>query len=285
MAEHNSEFALWQAKLNILISSFPGFVSLEILSMDGWSLVQRFHDEDTLLRWKNSPERQELMNQLQRFDVKEIEELTTGVSNVTEVFVTEVAADKVEAYRSWMAKIHQVEAKFPGFKGVYVQSPTTAQGRNWITLLQFDSPENLDRWLVSEERLEVLKEAEPLIASLESHRVASPYGGWFGSIAKEQGALPPVWKQTFVVLLVLFPIVMLELKFLSPYTASLPLAMGTFIANAISVGLIAWPSMPIAIYFLSWWLSPKAALKTTLLGCLLLFFLYLLEIVIFLIYS
>src|SRR5262249_32985415 len=157
------------------------------------------------------------------------------------------------------------------FRGVYVKSPTPGQGENWITLLRFDSQEHLDRWLTSKERKEVLKEARPLITSLESHRVISPFAGWFASTATD-GRIPPVWKQTCLVLLVLFPIVMLELKFLLPLTKNLNLSVGTFIGNAISVTLVSWPMMPIAIYFLRWWLSPSdesVSLKRDVAGFLL----------------
>ncbi|MBN9376886.1 MAG: hypothetical protein J0H93_00770 [Chlamydiales bacterium] len=54
-----------------------------------------------------------------------------------------------------MAKIHEAEARFPGFKGVYVKPPRETQGKTWITLLQFDTPENLDLWLHSAERADL----------------------------------------------------------------------------------------------------------------------------------
>lgn len=280
--EFKHEFADWQARFNMAIAAFPGFVSLEILSVDGWSLVQRFHNDEFLAKWKNSSERIALLDELKKFDVKETREIVTGISNVTEVFVTQVEPENVEAYQKWMSKIHQVEATFPGFKGVYVQSPSSTGGKNWITLLQFDTAENLDRWLTSPERAEVLEEAKSLIHSLDNHRLTSPFGSWFGSIAKESGALPPVWKQTLIILLVLFPIVMLELMFLMPKLGSLPMAVSTFIGNAISVSLISWPCMPIAVFFLNWWLSPRADLKISIAGTFLIILFYILEIIIFL---
>lgn len=293
-AKSMNDFADWQAKLNATIAFFPGFVSLEILSptetsQTDWLIVQRFDHSDSLFAWSKSKERMKLQNELKKLlanndeAIQEVEsEDSNAQSSVTEVFVTQVNPGRENAYREWIAKIHQVEAKFPGFRGVYVQAPSKGQGVNWITLLQFDTPENLDCWLSSSERKEVLKQSKQLIASLESHRVISPYAGWFASIAKD-GEMPSVWKQTMIVLLVLFPIVMLELKFLSPLIANLNSSLATFIGNAISVTLIAWPAMPIAIFFLGWWLSPKGnnQQRTTIFGSGLLILLYLLEIAIF----
>lgn len=285
-------FSHWQASLNTVIANFPGFVSLEILSSlekDApiWTIVQRFHEPKDVVAWHSSPERLALQEELKAILGKErqqaIEEMETEPSllqrGVTEVFVTQIAPEQEEAYRAWIAKIHQVEARFPGFRGMYVQSPKTSQGRYWMTLLQFDTPENLDHWLSSPERQDALKEAMPLISSLESHRIISPYGGWFSSIANK-GGVPAAWKQSMLVLLVLFPVVMFELKYLSPWMDQFNLAFGTFIGNAISVALLAWPLMPIAIKLLSWWLIPNSQrhLGVTLGGFLLVMGLYALEI-------
>lgn len=95
--------------------------------------------------------------------------------------------------------------------------------------------------------------------------------------------IPPIWKQALVVLLLLFPIVMLQLKYLLPPLLTLfDFSLATFICNAISVGLIFWPLMPFAFFALDWWLLPQQnALGNTLLGTGLIALLYLVEITLF----
>ena len=288
-------FSDWQARLNALITTSPGFVSLEILSPIGpshptWKIIQRFCDFQSLTAWRESQDRKKLMHELEKILDSEKEnilqdmeaEVSEVTSHVTEVFITQVSPDKESTYREWIAKIHQVETKFPGFRGMYMQAPSQNQGRNWITFLHFDTQDNLDRWLLSSERQEVLSEAQPLITGLESHRVISPYVGWFASLAKKKG-IPSVWKQTMLVLLALFPIVMLELKYLPLLTSNLNSSLAMFIGNAISVSLIAWPMIPIAIWLLGWWLNPKDEKRSevTMIGTCLLIVLYIIEIAIF----
>lgn len=285
-----ADFSHWQARLNAIITEFPGFISLEILAGNDrltWNIVQRFNTNDNISSWRHSTQHRELFSELKNLlaDDTALVETESKDSDlragVTEVFVTQVSPEKEADFRKWIAKIHQVEAQFPGFRGMYVQSPSHDQGRNWITLLQFDTPENLDRWLFSEERKKVLLESKPLISSIENHRVISPFAGWFASIAKE-GLLPPVWKQTMIILLVLYPIVMLELKFLPLITGDFTPSVATFISNAISVTLIAWPMMPIALKSLGWWLTPLSKQKyKTFYGTLVILGLYLLEIILF----
>lgn len=286
-------FIDWQAKLNAQIVAFPGFLSLEILSPadehSEWVIIQRFDHSTHLSTWIHSQERQELLEELKKNladpHAETINETKAGIADervVTEIFVTLVEPHNEKAYYDWIAKIHQIEARFPGFRGVYVQAPTKGQKRNWITLLQFDTPENLDHWLSSAARKELLLESKPLITSIENHRVVSSYAGWFASIAKD-GVVPPVWKQTMLVLLVLFPIVMLEMKFLPFLLSQLNPSLATFIGNALSVTLIAWPMMPIAIWFLGWWLSPQGLKhqQNTMIGTLVVILLYIIEIDIF----
>lgn len=289
-----TQFAEWQSQLHAAITSFEGFVSLEISStvQEGqpvWDIIQCFSDPKHLDFWIDSKERKQFLNTLSGLIVKnsailENHENARAKNCVTEIFVTQIKPELEEAYRQWIAKIHEEEAKFPGFRGVYMKTPTHAHDRNWITLLQFDTPENLDRWLNSDVRKKILLESNNLITSLESHRMISPYAGWFSSIARDDG-MPPVWKQTMLVLLVLFPVVMLELKYLSPVTAGLDLSVATFIGNAISVALISWPLMPITIRFLGWWLAPKGTSQqrrnSNLFGTVLILLLYALEIFFF----
>ncbi len=286
-------FADWQSQFNASITAYPGFVSLEILSpilpeQPKWLLMQRFNSSQSLTIWQESEVRHDLMGKLEKYLMSKdtIEETVSTSANmqggITEVFITQVAPENEKAFREWIATIHSAEAKFPGFRGVYVQSPISGRSMNWITLLQFDTSEHLECWLNSSERRKVISEAQELISSMESHQIDSPYAGWFASIA-QKGILPPVWKQTMIVLLVLFPIVVLELKYLRFLTDRLNPSLGTFIGNAISVFLISWPMMPIALSFLGWWMVPKVEhnRRVTLIGLLVVIMLYLIEITIF----
>jgi antibiotic biosynthesis monooxygenase (ABM) superfamily enzyme len=286
---YKMDFTDWQAKLNAEIVRFSGFISLEFLSSNSrqekWVIVQRFSTRESALAWRGSTQCLDLLAELKNYLAEKITETSdlekNGEGNVTEIIVTQVHPEQEDAYREWSAKIHQIESKFPGFKGVYIQSPRN-RGKNWITLLQFDTQENLDNWLGSSERLELLKNSGSAMASCETHRVMSPYAGWFASLSKT-GDAPALWKQTMIILLVLFPIVMLEMKYLNPLIAGLNSSLATFIGNAISVTLISFPMMPIAIWFLGWWLAPagKKAKQQTIIGTAIVLFLYLIEIIVF----
>jgi len=210
---------------------------------------------------------------------KEVSSLHKGV---IEVFVNEIFPDEESAFQQWIAKINHAEAQFPGFQKTSVQPPRQKGGRNWITVLQFDTIENLEHWLESKERAQILQEGAPLIQSIEQHRVITPFGGWFPPLEHAKKATS-VWKQSMVILLVLFPLVMLQVKFFLPLMQGVHRSLATFIANALTVAVIAWPMMPIAIWCLGWWLSPEGEnyRRTTFIGTGVVLFLYAIEIALF----
>lgn len=278
--ESMESFLNWQTRYNEIVAANPGFISIEITlsaeNKDEWLITERFENPEALKKWQQSPQCTALVEELNQYaDTKNIGSKTREIdTGITEVIVTEVTPGKETEFREWMAKIHQVEARFPGFRGAYVQSPISSNSRNWITLLQFDTIDNLNNWISSKERAAVIKESEGFVTSFDNHRVTSPYAGWFASVSKE-GQAPSAWKQAMIVLLILYPIVMLEMLFLNPLLKGLSLAPSVFIGNAISVSLVT-AIMPIAILFLGWWLK-----KTSPIGTLLVLFLYFLEVMAF----
>ena len=59
-----------------------------------------------------------------------------------------------------------------------------------------------------------------LFTHTREQQVATSFSGWF-TFGDAPGQVPPNWKQSMIVLLTLFPVVMLELLYLSPLLQSL----------------------------------------------------------------
>jgi uncharacterized protein len=86
-----------------------------------------------------------------------------------------------------------------------------------------------------------------------------------------------------VVLLTLYPVVMLELLYLSPLLQALNLAVATFIGNLLSVAALTWLLVPWANRAFSWWLRPTHSVSPRLeaAGVALIIGLYALFVVVF----
>lgn len=261
-------FAAWHGRMATSPAVFPGFISTEVVPPGAsggpyWSIVQNFRSAAEMRAWRQSEAHGRLVEEAQLLTGDEglpVAELQ-GVElkseqTVTEVINTLVKPGQEEAYREWSARIHELEAQFPGYRGGLLQPPSSSKQAHWMTLVRFATAQELDNWLASKERQDLLREHEDIVERWESHRMATAFAGWFPMQTPDREA-PDTLKQSLVVLLVLFPIVMGELRFLSPMLTGINSAAATFVGNAVSVALIAWPMMPIAIWFLNWWLSPK----------------------------
>ena len=177
--------------------------------------------------------------------------------------------------------MQSAQAKYPGYKGTFLQPPDE-KGGFWTTIMRFDSAAHLEGWMNAPERKEMLSESKAFIEHEQLTRLATSFPGWFPTDPKT-GKGPPNWKAGMLVLLGLFPIVMLEARFLSPRTAGLNPSLAMFIGNVLSVAGTTYLTMPVFIKALKWWLlpGPDAPKSVHLKGTLLVCALYALSVAIF----
>ena len=262
----DAAFSRWQARLTHAVTTRPGFLSIEFIPLHAgsceWRVVQCFRAPVHLEAWLVDASRQRLLEEgaawLHGPYGDESAPDFHGSGSVTEVIVTSVQPGQEPAFHAWCEAIQAAQGEFPGYMGTLVQAPPSDAQPVWTTLVRFSEPQQLEAWLLSAQRRELLRRSEGLVASWKSHRMPSSFAGWFPGGPMEGGA-PAAWKQAAIVLLVLFPTVMLELRFLSPLLAGCNPAMATFIGNLISVAVTTWPLAPLAIRGLGWWLQPNPA--------------------------
>ena len=258
------QFSAWQSQALVRAAGADGFLNSEIApgaaGDAAWTVTLRFRDSASLDSWRTSATWKKWLADAQRLVGKrgsiEVETRAAGADgSVVEVIVTRVKPDMVDEYREWETRVQQAQAKFPGYLGSYVQPPADGD-LGWTTLMRFASAEQLNDWLQSKERAALLRDAEPLIEYAHLQRVDTSFPGWFPT-DPGTGKGPPNWKAALLVLLGLFPIVMLETRFLSPQLAGLNSSLAMFIGNVISVALTTWATMPLFIKAFGWWLFPK----------------------------
>lgn len=258
----------WLTRLMMVGVGSGSVLSAEIIPSNTpdeneWTLVQRFHDHHLLAEWRESSDRQKLLKELapkveaNQVALNESVTSTYGtVGSVAVAIVTEVKTGLEAPYREFEKQFQSAQAKRRGYRGVYLQPPTKKTPNVWTTLIRFDSPDALDEWFVSEERKKLLTLAEPVVNSTEFQSVTGSFPGWFPAQEKGQQG-PPNWKTAMLILLGLYPIVMLEIRFLNPQLHSLNSAVANFIGNSISVALTTWVTMPLLIKAFTPWLFPK----------------------------
>jgi uncharacterized protein len=288
-------FTAWQARHAAAISKVAGFISTDTVPPpDGkpelpWTIIANFESEETLAAWKQSPERGIILGEVvPLLDGGNFGETVstdgTGAipkGDVTEVIFSKVKPGMTDRYREWATRIQAAQAKYPGYRGMYFQPPASGGDGHWTSILRYDTAEHLEAWMNAPERKTLLAETREFIESEELMRLATAFPGWV-PIDPMTGEAPPNWKAAMLVLLGLFPIVMLEMKFLSPILANVGIhtSLGTFIGNAISVALTSFLTMPLFVNWFGWWLFPKGnARAITAKGAFILCILFALEVI------
>ena len=265
------EYLAWQAEINDACRTFPGCEGVEMIPpvpgiQEDYVTIYRFDSFPHLDAWLRSEARQTLLVRGQGlFAGAARQHVVAGHGPVQQssgmVVATRVKPGREREYRAWQERINAETARFPGFLENEVFPPVPGLQDEWIVLVRFDTPEHLRSWLSSDVRKRLLDEAARSGTRLMSSPSAGPSPG--GSERARPGpggaGLPPDWKQAMIVLLVLYPAVMLQLLFLSPWLAPLPLAVSTFLANMLSVVLLTWLLMPLANRAFGFWLTPANA--------------------------
>jgi uncharacterized protein len=255
-------------ELMMVGSTFPGFWSAEVVAPQNdtdkeWMVIHRFRSVLELEKWKESEDRLKLLSAPPFSKERPIaivsDEISTGrqEGEIATAIVTDVTPAAESQYKVWVSKIQAEQAKFPGYQGTYMNPNTGTDGKmRCTTLLRFDSPESLERWINSDIRKQLLEEAKDLISSTKISRVSNSFLGWFPS-DPETGNQPPNWKTSMIVLGSLFPIIILQIHFVRPYMTSLNANLGTFICSIMNTAILTWVLMPLMNSLLGWWLFPK----------------------------
>jgi antibiotic biosynthesis monooxygenase (ABM) superfamily enzyme len=288
-------FGQWQGRHDAIIAKFPGYVSSDMMpGPDGgndWTIVLNFRTPGELEAWQKSPERAAILAEsiplLEGGNFGEAVRTDSGGAapgtTVTEVILSKIKPGKEDAYRAWCVRIQAAQARYPGYRGSYLQPPT-AKESHWTTLLRYDTAEHLENWMAAPERARLLEESKEFIESEELMRLATSFPGWV-PINPETGKGPPDWKTALLVLLGLFPVVMLELRFLNPVLSRFALnaSLATFIGNVGSVAVTSFITMPLFVRWFGWWLFPANAstFRVTSKGVAILIVLFALEVAAF----
>jgi hypothetical protein len=288
-AGNEDEFANWQQGIGAAVAEFSDFIEQTVMPPNppaqiDWVILQRFASLDGATSWLNSSKRLGLIEHVLpvlvgQDDIHILKDDAVGVlpSPVSAVIATRLKLGSEAAYRTWEQKIAAAQSKAKGFQGYRFEPPIPGVQESWLAIVRFDSDENLQAWMNSPVRLNLLKEAEPFTEEFHARIVRTGFDQWF----KVPDGAPRLaaWKMNMLVLLMLYPVVFLfgtgvQTPFLMG-KAGLPFWFALFIGNVVSVLLLSW-LVPAVSRGFGWWLAPArdAGGRTSLAGAALVLLLY-----------
>lgn len=180
------------------------------------------------------------------------------------------------SFRWWHRKLTQSARGYPGYIRTDLYSPVQGlQQMKWYSIIHFDTPEHLNRWLKSGDRESMIDSGSTVFSSYRFMSFATGLEGWFSqqSGSEKFGSGPPAWKQNLSVVLGLYPVVMIQSLLFGALGImqdwSLPSSM--IINNLITSSILTWLVMPFVSKTLGFWLYPASqptSQKTDWLGML-----------------
>jgi antibiotic biosynthesis monooxygenase (ABM) superfamily enzyme len=259
------DFLVWQNDLNHTASLFPGFVAAEVTpptaAQPEWVVVYRFDSIANLQAWINSAARQErLPAARQYFDDLPTQQVIAGQAKPPDQLVTvvvshRVAPDHVEEFLGWQERLRTAESKFNGYRGSELFRPIDGLQDEWTALYRYETAADLDKWLTSEERKQLLAEGKQF-HDFQLRTVDNSFGSWF--TFDEHGAEAPQPSNTKTAIAVwvgLYPTVVLLTLAQSPL--KLPLWLAMLVGNLLSSIAMSFVTMPYYVNpMLKNWLRP-----------------------------
>lgn len=285
------EFSRLFGDLTDSLSTAGGFEGTEVhFDAAGTSptVVWRFATVDEARTWSKSATMETFERSLEPYSVNAPVHnviLNAGRSGAASTVITTRVKPGSDAwFAEWQGRMGAAQQQFPGYVGQRVQAPVPGVNADWVAIVAFDSPEDLRVWTDSPERRALVEESEPYVQRYDVRPADSAFESWF---AKDEsgGKPPPAWKLSAIVLLVLYPIVMLEVFTLNHIVKALGLepALGIFMGNAVSVAITGFLLIPWASSLLNWWLVPPEtqAVRRTWIGAGVVAGLYALSVIVF----
>jgi uncharacterized protein len=275
----DAEYRRWQDQLNVAATGFPGYLGTQVgVGSDerGESaVVYRFGTAGQLNDWLDSPVRRRLVELgAALFEGPPTQRVMVGGGEeapvATAVVVHPVRPGDEPAFLDWYERMTEAERGFPGFLGSELFRPVAGAQRDWTVVYRYARADDLDRWLASDVRTELLRQGERF-QDFDLRTIVNTFGSWFSFADRDGAPGTPPWKTALSVLVGLYPTVVLLTVGIGAIWPAAPLWASLLVGNVASVALLTWAVMPTVTRALRFWLTPAAGAarpRTDLVGVL-----------------
>ena len=285
-------FDTWSAEVRSAAQSAPGFIALATSDrrdapMDS-AVAVTFESEELLHDWLDGATWKTLVRRGAERGLLRLSSdlvivdgavLPTGVGIVS----SSVSGGMESDFHAAHDRLTAAASEFAGYEGTAVFAP--GQSGEWRSLIRFRTEPQLSAWLRSPQRSEVLP---PVRSSLTQEfsvfAQTTPLGTTVRAV-NGKTEMTPSWKTAMLLLMVLYPLVMLQSKFIAPVIGKLGAEpwLSVWLGQVFSVALMQWWLMPTVSSWCRRWLDPVdgADLRASLRGAAAAAFIYVVSLALF----
>lgn len=161
---------------------------------------------------------------------------------MTAVVTHKVDPDHVDEFLAWQERLRLAESTFDGYRGSELFRPVEGVQDKWTGMYRFTTVTDLDKWLTSNVRKQLLTEGKQF-QDFELRTIDSSFGNWFAFDDKGAEAKPPSDIKTSIAVWVgLYPTVVLPT--LATLPLKMPLWLGMLVGNLLSSFVMTFVTMP-----------------------------------------
>ena len=232
-----------------------------------WTIVINFRSADDLAAWQQSKEHAEIIAEGFPFSRAATSAKSRRVAkravqplgDVTEVIFSRIKPGMEDAYREWTTRIEAAQARYPGYRGTFLQPPDE-KGGMWSTIIRFKSAPQLEAWMDAPERKSLLQESKEFIEHEQLTRLATAFPG-MGADRSANRQRPAELEDRHACSAWAFSSRDARASFSYSDTdrSRTPRVLATFIGNALSVAATSFITMPLFVRWFGWWLFPDDA--------------------------
>lgn len=258
-------FDVWADEVRSAAETTAGFVafaaSVRRNALLDWAIAVSFESENSLHEWLDGTTWKALVRRGADRGLLPLcadlvivggAVLPTGVG----IVASKVSDGMEDDFQAAHGRLTMAASKFSGYEGTAVFAPG-ASGE-WMSLIRFRTESQLSAWLRSPERKEVLPRVRSsLTRDFSVFAQTTPLGT---TVRRVNGrtAMTPSWKTAMLLLMVLYPMGMLQSRFVAPVIGKLGVKpwLSVWLGQMVSVALMQWWLMPTVSSRCRRWLDP-----------------------------
>lgn len=184
-------------------------------------------------------------------------ETTDNDQAVTVVVSRRVKKGCEERFEQLSTAMSNTAATFPGHLGSTMLRPSSPEDPEYRIVFKFASPQDLQRWQESPDRLRHLENFEDILTAPAETEIISGMVAWFTLPSQNPVQPPPKYKMTLVSWLALYPSVTLIFLLFGGLLESVPLLLRTLLITGVLMLLMSYVLMPRFTRWFAFWLYPK----------------------------
>ncbi len=168
-----------------------------------------------------------------------------------------VVSGKQAEFEKLLNGIIEASSHRRGYLGTNVTKPQSEDNNHYQVIFRFDSQENLDVWIQSEDRKKWVEEIDRVLQEPTQLQFITGLETWFCLPGTPTITPPPRYKMAVVTWLAITPLLIVSNYFFGPIFKDLPLALRLICMTPWIVLIMTYMLMPFMTKLFKWWLYPK----------------------------